>query len=122
MEVKTYASAKSAKTAAKKAGVLDPVITEVGERYSWSAPKAKRAVATKRTAAPKIQREVRNGIKMPGPGACREVWEYLSKHGDMMPAAIKAVAEQHGWNQNNASIELYQWRKFHGVKRAAKTA
>jgi hypothetical protein len=122
MEAKIYASAKSAKAAAKKAGVLDPVITEVGGRYRWSAPKPKRAVAKKAAAAGKLQREERNGVKMPGPGACREVWEYLSKHGDMMPAAIKAVAEQHGWNQNNASIELYQWRKFHGVKRPAKTA
>lgn len=122
MEAKTYASAKSAKAAAKKAGCTNPLIVEVDGRYRWSAPKAKPAAVKKVEAAPKVEREERNGVKMPGPGACREVWEYLSKHGDMMPAAIKAVAEKHGWNANNASIELYQWRKFHGVKRAAKTA
>lgn len=120
METNTYANSKSAKAAAKKFGVLDPLIVEVDGRYRWSALKAKPVAAKKGAAATKVQREVRNGVKMPGPGACREVWEYLSKHGDMMPAAIKAVAASHGWNENNASIELYQWRKFHGVKRAAK--
>lgn len=86
-----------------------------------AAAKSKRRVAAKGDVGSKVQREERNGVKMPGPGACREVWEYLSKHGDMMPAAIKAVAASHGWNENNASIELYQWRRFHGVKRAPKT-
>ena len=29
---------------------------------------------------------------------------------------VKALAEERGWNPNNASIEFYQWRKFHGIR------
>ena len=29
---------------------------------------------------------------------------------------VKALAEERGWNPNNASIEFYQWRKFNGIR------
>lgn len=66
-------------------------------------------------------REERNGVKRPSAGgACRAVWDAL----DAMVAAgeqptskeVKALAEQNEWNANNASIEFYQWRKFHGIR------
>lgn len=66
-------------------------------------------------------REERNGVKRPSVGgACRAVWDAL----DEMVAAgeqptskdVKALAEQNEWNANNASIEFYQWRKFHGIR------
>lgn len=118
MEVKTYASVKSAKAAAKKAGCTNPLIVEVDGRYRWSAPKAKPAAAKK---APKVQRMERNGVKRPAAGGlCAAVWEYLDKHGNCMPADLRPVAKAQGWNANNASIELYQWRKFNGIKREAK--
>jgi hypothetical protein len=37
----------------------------------------------------------------------------------MKPNDLKPVAVEKGWNQNNALIELYQWRKFTGVTRTA---
>lgn len=121
MEAKTYASAKSAKAAAKKTGCSNPLIVEVDGRYRWSASKAKPAAAKKGTAAPKVQRVERNGVKRPAPGGlCAAVWEYLDKHGNQTPAELRPVAEAKGWNQNNTSLELYAWRKFNGITRAAK--
>lgn len=73
----------------------------------------------KKESAPKAPREERNGVKRPGPGKCLEVWEYLDQQGDMKPNDLKLVAVERGWNANNALIELYQWRKFNGVTRAA---
>jgi hypothetical protein len=83
---------------------------------------------TQRVAGVKIerQREERNGIKMPSAGGmCRAVWDELTsllRHNEEsgladVPtlAAIKKIAEEKGWNVNNASIEYYQWRRFHGI-------
>ncbi len=69
----------------------------------------------KKAAAPKVERVEQNGVKRPGPGKCLEVWEYLDQHGNMKPKDLQPVAEARGWNINNASIELYQWRKFNGI-------
>lgn len=61
-------------------------------------------------------REERNGIKRPSAGGkCRVIWDTLDAMGANTTAKeVKAVAEQRGWNPNNASIEFYQWRKFNG--------
>ncbi|KCB32453.1 hypothetical protein L541_3193 [Bordetella hinzii CA90 BAL1384] len=47
------------------------------------------------------------------------MWEYLDQHGNMQPKDLKPVAAERGWNENNALIELYGWRKFMGLSRAA---
>lgn len=73
----------------------------------------------KKEFAPKAPREERNGVKRPGPGKCLEVWEHLDQRGDLDAKDLKAVAVERGWNANNAVIELYRWRKFNGVTRAA---
>lgn len=74
-------------------------------------------------------REERNGIKRPSVGGkCRAVWDALDAHAvltgeDPSSKDVKVLAEAHGWNPNNASIEFYQWRKFNGITgRAAKVA
>lgn len=65
-----------------------------------------------------VYREERNGIKRPRPGGlCAAVWEYLDKNGNCTPKKIRETATDKGWNQNNAQIELYQWRKFMGLSR-----
>lgn len=67
-------------------------------------------------------REERNGVKRPSAGgACRAVWDLcdeLLKDTGVIPTAsiIKEAAVERGLNANNASIELYQWRKFHGIR------
>jgi hypothetical protein len=71
-------------------------------------------------------REERNGVKMRSTGgACRQVWDALQSmmlHDEATGVAsiptvadIKKLATEKGWNVNNASIEYYQWRKFHGI-------
>lgn len=92
-----------------------------------------RVAASQRIAGLKIEkdREERNGVKMPSVGGmCRAVWDALNNlmtHDEATGLAnvptvadIKALAEEKGWNVNNASIEYYQWRKFHGISGRGK--
>ena len=66
-------------------------------------------------------RPEQNGVKRPSAGGlCRAVWDACWAHQEttgLPPTAkeVKALAEANGWNQNNASIEYYQWRKFNGI-------
>lgn len=66
-------------------------------------------------------REERNGVVRPSVGGvCRAVWDYcdaIYAKGTMpKPAIIKEAADKNDWNQNNAVIEMYQWRKFMGIR------
>ncbi|MBP6013153.1 MAG: hypothetical protein KBA31_13080 [Alphaproteobacteria bacterium] len=91
----------------------------VGQNTNADAAPVVTARKSTKDAAPKVPREERNGVKRPRPGKCLEVWEYLDQHGDMKANDLKPVAVEKGWNSNNASIELYQWRKFNGIARTA---
>lgn len=141
---KTYTKRENAKRAAVAAGVaveqveitVHKTLDEV--RFGWkqieapapvadAAPVVTTASKPKQTAAPesapKQQRIEQNGVKRPGLGKCLEVWEWLDENGNCMPKDLRPVAEAKGWNQNNAQIELYQWRKFNGITgRQAKAA
>lgn len=67
-------------------------------------------------------RPEQNGVKRPSLGGrCRAVWDALDAYRDETgetPTAsvVRDLAADEGWNPNNASIEFYQWRKFHGIK------
>lgn len=67
-------------------------------------------------------RPEQNGVKRPSLGGrCRAVWDALSAYQNetgMAPNAqvVRDLAADEGWNPNNASIEFYQWRKYHGIK------
>jgi hypothetical protein len=87
-----------------------------------------RTSTSQRVTGLKIEknREARNGVRMPSVGGmCRAVWDALSNmmtHDEASGTAtvptvadIKKLAEEKGWNVNNASIEYYQWRKWHGI-------
>ena len=73
-------------------------------------------------------RPEQNGVKRPSAGGlCRAVWDACWAHQEITgtpPTAkeVKAIAEANGWNQNNASIEYYQWRKFNGITGRVKAA
>jgi hypothetical protein len=61
----------------------------------------------------------RNGIKQPSiGGACRSVWDACAKMQALDPATplkvkqVKAHAVTMGWNENNAVIEFYRWKKW----------
>lgn len=66
-------------------------------------------------------RPEQNGIKRPSAGGkCRAIWdaldEYRTNEGELPDAKfVRALAAEHGYNANNASIEFYQWRKFNGI-------
>lgn len=74
-------------------------------------------------AAPKASKarsEVRNGVRKPIKGKCAEVWATLTAVQEVSETdspititEVRALAESHGWNLNNATIEFYAWRKFH---------
>jgi len=133
-QAKTYTKRENARRAGVAAGVPAELVeitvhkSAEGVRFGWKAleapvPAAEAAPADavvttgkpKKEAAPKVERVEQNGVKRPGPGKCLEVWEYLDQHGNMKPKDLQPVAEARGWNINNASIELYQWRKFNGI-------
>lgn len=64
-------------------------------------------------------REERNGVKRPGSGGkCAAVWDYLDLYPTATAKEVREIAGSMGWNLNNASIEFYQWRKFHGIGRS----
>ena len=86
-----------------------------------------KAVATAagrgKTAGMKIEkdRDEQNGIKRPSVGGvCRAIWDTLDasyKNGKLLTAKeLRAMAPAQGWNENNVSIEYYQWRKFMGIR------
>jgi len=67
-------------------------------------------------------RPEQNGITRPSIGGkCRAIWDacdelYQEGKGVIpLPKHIKELAVERDWNMNNAIIEMYQWRKFHGI-------
>ena len=70
-------------------------------------------------------RPEQNGIKRPSIGGkCRAIWDaldaYRTETGELPTSkTVKELAADEGWNPNNASIEYYQWRKFHGISKQA---
>lgn len=115
---------------------------EEGGRYWFSEAAVNRAanpsiaadkIATVAVPAPvapeapkvsKVRSEVRNGVRRPIKGKCAEVWATLTAMQEISETdapititEVRALAEAHGWNINNATIEFYGWRKFHGYNK-----
>lgn len=69
-------------------------------------------------AKSKTRSETRNGVRRPIKGKCADVWNALD---NMLPNGVPTIgnvrdlAKANGWNINNATIEFYAWRKFHGL-------
>ena len=97
--------------------------TEFGE-----VVEVKAKVEAPKTEGLKIEKDrpEQNGIKKPSIGGkCRAIWDECDKllvaNGKTpMPKELKTIAAEKGWNINNTIIELYQWRKFHGIVKAVK--
>jgi hypothetical protein len=99
--------------------IANSALTPAAAPAEAPAPAATPA-ATGKTTGLKIEanREEKNGVKRPSAGGmCRAVWDACDAIGPSATAKdVKKLAETNGWNQNNASIEFYQWRKFNGIK------
>ena len=73
-------------------------------------------------AKSKARSETRNGVRRPIKGKCADVWNALD---NMLPNSVPTIgnvrdlAKANGWNINNATIEFYAWRKFHGLNNKA---
>jgi hypothetical protein len=101
-----------------------------GQLTAASNAAAQPATTVQRTEGLKIDKDrtAANGVKERSKGGlCRLVWDTLDgmvkASAGTVPSVgdIKKHAEEQGWNVNNASIEYYQWRKFHGISgRGAK--
>jgi hypothetical protein len=134
----TYTKRTNAKRAAIKAGIPDELVeitvhkkggeVRFGFKKKEAAPAPVPVVTTPAPApAPVLlsartttPREERNGVKRPAPGGlCAAVWEALDQmHAakvEITAQAVRDLATAKGWNQSNASIEMYQWRKFMGL-------
>lgn len=74
--------------------------------------------ATKAPAASKARSETRNGVRKPIKGLCADVWAALDAlNANELPTIkhVRELAQANNWNLNNATIEFYGWRKFHGL-------
>lgn len=72
-------------------------------------------------------RPTQNDVTMPSEGTkCRAVWdlcdELVNKGTNPTPSLMKEMAIELEWNVNNTVIEMYQWRKFHGIASRRKAA
>lgn len=67
----------------------------------------------------KARSEIRNGVRRPIKGKCAEIWSTLDDLlANELPTIkhVRDLAQANNWNLNNATIEFYGWRKFHGLK------
>ena len=119
--VSKKASNSTAAAKPTKAGLGAVVTTTAPDTETTAAPvtvaPAAKVAKVAKGKEPAVPREERNGVKRPkAEGACGRVWAHLDAKGDMSVANIRAWAASEGLNPNNASIEIYQWRRFNGIK------
>lgn len=124
--------AKDAAASAAQGAANTPAATAT-ESEPVAAPAAAHVVTTskpKQAAAPKVPREPReerNGVKRPRAGGlCAAVWDFCDHvartegASEVTSKVVKQAAADKGWNENNALIEMYGWRKFNGISRQVK--
>lgn len=123
----TAALEAAARLQANTQGRAHSLSDEPGEDEP-TAPAPKQAAPRKYSIAK--ERPTAHGITRPSPGTkCGDVWDacdtLAEQHGgaaNVTPAMLKAWATAQGANVNNATIELYQWRKHNGITGRAKAA
>ena len=132
INTKTYASKAGAKKAAKRQGLDVEKLTfqeNHEDRWYWEAAFVAEPVVEEeltkivmKGTGIKIEKDrpEANGVIRPSVGGkCYAIWatcDELKEKGIMpMPKVIREWAKEMGVNENNAIIEMYQWRKFHGI-------
>ena len=73
---------------------------------------------TSKPAACKVRSITQNGVRRPIKGLCADVWQALDDLlANELPTIkhVRDLAQANNWNLNNATIEFYGWRKFHGL-------
>lgn len=111
-------------------GVVEQVITrlvtaQVPKLIHEGVQQAIVEVQKEKTKEAKQTTSNQNGIKEPGPtGKCRAVWDMLnevSKREQVSALRARELAKLHGWNERNATIEFYRWKRFHGYSAISET-
>lgn len=130
---KTYTKRTNAKRAAVAAGIPANEVELTVHKVAGEEPRfgfkrkekqtqapAGAATAAKRAPAGSAPAKVTAGSAQAqrprAGGKCAAVWSWCDKHPDAKLADVRAWAEKHGHNVNNASQELYRWRKAQGVQ------
>lgn len=115
--------ARSKNTKAALAASVENTATEATPAIEATAPVTTVEIVApaKAAKAPRAARIVQNGVAQPHVGGeCRKIWDFCASENakGTLPTVkqVKAYAEAEKMNQNNASIEYYQWRKFTGVR------
>ncbi len=111
--------------AALPVGSIDPkspFSTLINNLASLPSEVEPEKVAPKKRATRVSKEATQNGIARPNVGTlCREVWDAMDEKREAGHIPSIAEVRQHaaaiGWNQNNATIEYYRWRKFNGICR-----
>lgn len=65
----------------------------------------------------KIRCSFQNNVRRPLKGKCADVWAALDEINITRRPTIvdvRALVNEKQWNQNNATIEFYAWRKYNG--------
>jgi hypothetical protein len=61
-------------------------------------------------------RPEQHGVKRPSEGTtCAAIWAYLDANRDTRAAALKTIAQAHGWDNVTMSCQFYTWRRFNGI-------
>lgn len=124
--------AKEAAASAAQGAANTPAATAT-ESEPVAAPAAAHVVTTSKPKqaaedkVPREPREERNGVKRPRAGGlCAAVWDFCDHvartegASEVTAKVLRQAAEDKGWNENNALIEMYGWRKFNGISRQVK--
>jgi hypothetical protein len=102
------------------------VYVEDGEaRFGWRAPGAgdREPLHARDPGSPTLAAAAPKTRPLPAPsersapprpkagGKCAAIWDYLDAHPMTSLSQLREAAVAHGWNVNNASCELYAWRR-----------
>ena len=91
---------------------VEPASGDTG-RVRRQTPAPATPTASAAETAPTPPRSERSAPKRPRAGGkCAAVWDYLDANPVTTAAELREVAAANGWNQTNATCELYAWRKF----------
>lgn len=91
--------------------------TEVEVTTQAAVPQVAKAPVHNPIQSTKIRCSFQNNVRRPLKGKCADVWAALDEINITRRPTIvdvRALINEKQWNQNNATIEFYAWRKYNG--------
>jgi hypothetical protein len=90
---------------------VDPSNGDMGRVQRRRSARATPTAATPETRAVPPRSESSTPKRPRAGGKCAAVWGYLDANPTTTLAELRAAAAAQGWNVNNATCELYAWRR-----------